>query len=108
MQKNIETLFDILYNNKNTFVKRCYCNYTPPPTYKGILPMSSSCESTINQKNRSASPTRKIPNERNVNSNRNNMLYLSSSELINITSVFNITLLQNDSDLNISNIERGS
>ncbi|CAG8636171.1 3278_t:CDS:2, partial [Diversispora eburnea] len=106
-----ETPFDILHN-ENTSVRRRYRNRTPPPTYRGVTPMSSRRESTTNQRNRSASPTRRIPSERGENSNRNNVggdnATYSSSELINITSALNISASQNDSDFSMPDVGGGS
>ncbi|CAG8621730.1 9664_t:CDS:2, partial [Diversispora eburnea] len=103
-----ETPFDILHN-ENSSVRRCYRNRTPPPTYRGVTPMSSHRKFTTNQRNRFASPTQRIHSERGENNNRNNVsgdnaTYLSSSELANITSGFNISASQNSSDFSIPDV----
>ncbi|CAG8734220.1 10799_t:CDS:2, partial [Cetraspora pellucida] len=104
-----ETLFDILHN-ANTFTRRRHRNRTPPPTYEVPSILSTShCESITNQRNRSASPIRRVPNSgnntNNASRNLSNVTYSSSSELINITLALNLSALQNDSDLSMPNIE---
>ncbi|CAG8649619.1 10528_t:CDS:2, partial [Diversispora eburnea] len=99
-----EKLFDILHN-ENTSARRRHRNRTPPPTYEVSSILSTSrCEFTTNQRNRSASPTRKIPSERDENSSSDDVTYESSSELINITSAFNISVSQNDSDFSMPDV----
>ncbi|CAG8850675.1 16466_t:CDS:1, partial [Racocetra persica] len=49
-------------------------NRTPPPTYEVPSILSTSRrESTTNQRNRSASPTRRVPSRRDENNNRDNV-----------------------------------
>ncbi|CAG8661345.1 13_t:CDS:2, partial [Diversispora eburnea] len=99
-----ETPFDILHN-ENSSARRRHRNRTPLPTYEVPSILSTSHrEFTTNQRNRSASPTRRIPSERDENSNRDNVTYESSSELINITSALNISVSQNDSDFSMPDV----
>ncbi|CAG8651731.1 4656_t:CDS:2, partial [Diversispora eburnea] len=69
---------------------------------------TSRREFTTNQRNRSASPTQRIPSERDENSSRDNVTYESSSKLINITSALNISASQNDSDFSMPDVGGGS
>ncbi|CAG8658190.1 9597_t:CDS:2, partial [Diversispora eburnea] len=102
------TPFDILHN-ENTSARRRHRNHTPLPTYEVPSILSTSRrESTTNQRNRSASPTRRIPSERDENSSRDNVTYESLSKLINITSALNISASQNDSDFSMPDVGGGS
>src|SRR6266511_1904197 len=113
-------------HNANASTRRRYRNRTPPPTYEvPSIPNMSRRESTTNQRNRSASPTRRVPGRRDENTNRDNVnnlgrdldnntnnaggnldnaTYSSSSELANMTSALNISASQNDSDFSMSDI----
>ncbi|CAG8571642.1 3517_t:CDS:10 [Diversispora eburnea] len=68
---DFDDIFDEDYHvDKLTHFKRRYRNRTPPPTYREVTPMSSRREFTTNQKNRSAFSARRIPSERDEDSNR--------------------------------------
>ncbi|CAG8811820.1 20171_t:CDS:1, partial [Racocetra persica] len=63
-------------------------NRTPPPTYEVPSILSTSRrESTTNQRNRSASPIRRVPSRRDENSNRDNVNSAVGHSLANVNDV---------------------
>ncbi|CAG8525860.1 17399_t:CDS:2 [Gigaspora rosea] len=104
-----ETPFDILHN-ANTSTRRRRRNRTPPPTYEVPSILSTSRrESTTNQRNRSASPIRRVPSRRDENSNRDNVNSAVGHSLANVNDVCgdsgNST---NDASGNLSNVTYSS
>ncbi|CAG8829753.1 17513_t:CDS:2, partial [Gigaspora margarita] len=105
-------------------------NHTPSPTYEEVSLMIniSHRESPASQRNRSASPTQRIPTRRNETTNRDNVsnvnnmdrnlghntndvaknldnvIYLSLTNLENTTSIPNISASQNDSDISMVDV----
>ncbi|CAG8711939.1 8547_t:CDS:2, partial [Cetraspora pellucida] len=68
------TPFDLVHS-ANTSTRRRYRNRTPPPTYDGVssIPSMNRREFTAGQRDRSASPTRRVPSRRDENTNRDNV-----------------------------------
>ncbi|CAG8721217.1 11508_t:CDS:2, partial [Ambispora leptoticha] len=69
-----ETPFDLAHS-ANTSTRRRHRNRTPPPTYDGVssIPSMNRREFTAGQRDRSASPTRRVPSRRDENTNRDNV-----------------------------------
>ncbi|CAG8705763.1 1442_t:CDS:2, partial [Acaulospora morrowiae] len=104
-----ETPFDLVHN-ANTSTRRRHRNRTP--TYDEVSSLLSRRESSIGQRDRSASPTRRVLSRRNEVVNRNNAnegQSINSSEIIqrhndsnNLSSnLTNIPLSQNESDTSV-------
>ncbi|CAG8521618.1 12219_t:CDS:2, partial [Acaulospora morrowiae] len=69
-----ETPFDLAHS-ANTSTRRRHRNRTPPPTYDGVssIPSMNRREFTAGQRDRSASPTRRVPSRRDEYTNRYNV-----------------------------------
>ncbi|CAG8762721.1 12866_t:CDS:2, partial [Cetraspora pellucida] len=69
-----ETPFDLAHS-ANISTRRRHRNPTLPPTYDGVssIPSMNRREFTAGQRDRSASPTRRVPSRRDENTNRDNV-----------------------------------